>query len=284
MFGANAFMVVASWVCWSIKSKKFPLSRSRVSTTKEDRERMILKKNGTIRGRACILILLLLINFCVDYDCKKKNYVDWLQISMISCDFLRVCWFPSFLGLGLCLSFLDMLPLFSQFSGFLELMIPTIIFPIPSFVTWRDDLPLLLDLRVHFFLTHPHQLICLSSCVTWQDDLHLLLDFGVHKTFFWNTSTSISSYVIRRSEKSYLHSHIAFSFPLLLLLTLFLIPLLFILLQGTRASPRGNIHNTWVHIERFNIAKKQANIFPVLGGRGFFGGGFIMKKGWVGRI
>jgi len=37
----------------------------------------------------------------------------------------------------------------------------------------------------------------------------------------------------------------------------------------------------------FNIAKKQANILPILGGRPFFGGGvggFIRKKGWVGRI
>jgi len=46
-------------------------------------------------------------------------------------------------------------------------------------------------------------------------------------------------------------------------------------------GPRYNIHSTWVHIEGFNITKKNANIFPVLLGRGFMGGlgGFLSKKG-----
>jgi len=39
--------------------------------------------------------------------------------------------------------------------------------------------------------------------------------------------------------------------------------------------PGGNIHNTWVHIAGFNIAKKHANILPILGGRGVFWG-----RGW----
>jgi len=43
----------------------------------------------------------------------------------------------------------------------------------------------------------------------------------------------------------------------------------------------------WVHIERFNIAKKQANILPILGGRRVLGGrgwGVYKEKWWVWRL